>query len=151
MVVIEPLLEELEVRAWLPGEVEKTTERGCIVKGEGTVIHGVWGMGGEVGGPLTLGEPERGKVVVRQFTDALNLGALEAEHVAGLVTGGLNLEDMIGAEPAFTIVVLAGFGDLKIPPEIHGALAAHEGRLALIDGTTQLRVGVKRPVIMLPD
>ncbi len=151
MVVIEPLLEELEVRAWLPGEVERTTERGCIVKGEGTTIHGVWGMGGEAVGPLTMGEPEDGKVVVRHFGDARTLGELEAGDIAGLVTGGLNLEDMIGAEPAFTIVVLAGFGDLTISPDLHSALAGHEGRFALIDGTTQLRVGVKRPVIILPE
>jgi len=29
-------------------------------------------------------------------------------------------------------------------------LRAHEGRLALLDGTTVLRVGVRRPQVILP-
>jgi hypothetical protein len=151
MVVIEPLLEELEVRAWLPGIAEEPTERGCRVRGKGTTITGVWGIGGEVSGPLAMGEPGPGKIVVRQFTDARTLGELEAREAAGLVTGGLDLEDMIGAEPAFTVVVLDGFGKREMAPEFQAVLASHEGRLALIDGTTQLRVGVKRPVVILPD
>ena len=151
MVVIEPLLEELEVMAWLPGIVEEPSERGCKVKGNGTTIQGVWGIGGEAAGSLTSGEPLRGKIVVRQFTDARTLVDLQKKEVAGLVTGGLDLEDMIGADPAFTIVVLTGFGEPEISSEFKAALAAHEGRLALIDGTTQLRVGVKRPLVILPD
>jgi len=151
MVVIEPLLEELEVKAWLPGTVEETTGRGCKVKGQGISIQGVWGVGGEAAGPLTPGEPEKGKIVVRQFTDARTLSELESTKVAGLVTGGVNLEDMIGAAPSFTIVVLTGFGEPEIRPEFRAALAAHEDHLALLNGTTQLRVGVKRPVVILPD
>jgi hypothetical protein len=114
-------------------------------------LRGVWGMGGEAAGPLTLGDPETGSVVVRQFTDARVLGELEAKGVSGLVTGGLNLQDMIGANAAFTIVVLSGFGKSEIPADSRDALKGHEGRPALIDGTTQLRVGVKRPFVILPD
>jgi uncharacterized protein (TIGR01319 family) len=150
-VVIEPLLEELEVRAWLPGEVEKTTEKGCVVRAEGTVIRGIWGMGGESGGPLTLGEPSSGAVVVRHSTDAHALAELEARGVAGLITGGLNLEDMIGAEPGFTIVMTDGFGEAEISEEVHRLMESREGGLVLVDGTTQMRVGVKRPMIVLPD
>jgi hypothetical protein len=150
-VVIAPLLEELDVLAWLPGKVEKVTERGCVVGGEGTVIHGVWGMGGEAGGTLTLGDPTKGKVVVRHFADARVLSDFHTKEVAGLITGGLNLEDMIGAEPGFTIVVTEGFGKTEMSPEFYRALEAHDGRLALVDGTTQLRVGVKRPRIILPE
>jgi hypothetical protein len=46
--------------------------------------------------------------------------------------------------------VLRGFGEQKLPDDVRAALAAHEGRLALLDGTTQLRVGVRRPQIILP-
>jgi hypothetical protein len=151
MVVLEPLLEELEIRAWLPGEVGETTNSGCVVTGAGTSIRGVWGLGGEASGRLSLHKPERGAVVVRQFTDAGGLAELEAADVAGLVTGGLNLEDMIGAEPTFTVVVLTGFGMPEMAAEHRSVFEAHEGRLALIEGTTQLRVGVKRPVVIIPD
>jgi uncharacterized protein (TIGR01319 family) len=150
LVVIEPLLEELDVLAWLPGEVEKTTERGCTVAGKGTRIEGIWGIGGEVAAPLVLAGGGRGEIVVKHFTDARALADLEAGSVAGLITGGLNLEDMIGAQPGFTIVMTEGFGAGRIRPEIYDRLQAHDGKLTLLDGTTQLRVGVKRPVIMLP-
>jgi hypothetical protein len=150
LVVIEPLLEELDVQAWLPGVVETTTQKGCMLVGEGTRFEGIWGMGGEVAGPLTLAGDEKGKVVVRHFTDGSMLAGLEAAGIAGLITGGLNLEDMVGAEPAFTLVMTEGFGVREISKQIYDSLEAHEGRLTLLDGTTQLRVGVKRPVIILP-
>jgi uncharacterized protein (TIGR01319 family) len=150
LVVIEPMLEELDVLAWLPGQVERTTERGCIVRGEGVLIHGVWGVGGEAVGPLTFGEAGRGKIVARDFTDAPALAELEAAGVAGVITGGVHLRDMIGAEPKFTIVVTEGFGATGLSAEVHRHIETHEGRLTLLDGTTQLRIGVKRPQIVLP-
>ncbi len=150
MVVIEPLLEELEIYAWLPGVVESTSETGCVVAAAGTVINGVWGLGGEASGALTVREPSRGKVVVRQFAGSDLLSELKEKEIAGLVTGGLNLQDMIGAEPGFTVVVLEGFGEKPVAREIMDLLEAHEGKLALIDGTTQLRVGVVRPRVILP-
>ena len=69
---------------------------------------------------------------------------------AGLVVGGLDLKDLLGAEPSFTIVVTGGFGAVEVAPEILGLLKASEGSLALLDGTTQMRVGVRRPRVILP-
>ena len=53
--------------------------------------------------------------------------------------------------PPFTIVVLEGFGEQRLPDGVRKVLAEHEGRLALLDGTIQLRVGVRRPQLILPD
>jgi hypothetical protein len=150
MVVIEPLLEELEVRGWLPGKVAEVSDRGCVVAGRGTIVRGIWGLGGETGGTVTLGEPGPGNVVVTHFADAGLLEQLEDSGVVGLVTGGLDLKDMLGAELPFTIVVIEGFGSREMRPEVRRLLEAHEGKLGLLDGTTQLRVGVKRPRVILP-
>jgi hypothetical protein len=150
MVVIEPLLEELEVRAWLPGRVAEVSDKGCVVAGRGTVVRGIWGLGGETSGSITLGEPGPGKVVVRHFADAALLEQLEDNEAVGLVTGGLDLKDMLGSEPPFTIVVIEGFGKQQIGPGAFSLFEAYEGKLALLDGTTQLRVGVKRPRVILP-
>jgi len=49
------------------------------------------------------------------------------------------------------VVVTEGFGVRGVAPDIREALRQREGKLALIDGTTQLRVGVRRPKIILPD
>lgn len=150
MVVIEPLLEELEVRAWLPGIVESVSDRGGTVTAEGVIISGVWGVGGEAAGELTVRQPAAGKVIVRQFVDGGTLADLKEKGIAGLVTGGINFEDMIGADPGFTVVVMEGFGEKVISPDLMALFERHEGRLALVDGTTQLRVGVIRPRVILP-
>jgi uncharacterized protein (TIGR01319 family) len=150
IVLIEPLLEELEVKAWLPGVVQEVSERGCVVSCQGTTISGVWGSGGEVAGELTFSTVSPGKVVVCDFADRATLTRAKERGAAGLICAGVNMQEVIEPHPPFTIVVLAGFGDQKLPDDARSVLAGHEGRLALLDGTTQLRVGVRRPQIILP-
>lgn len=151
IVLIEPLLEEQEVRAWLPGRIVATSERGAVVESEATVLTGVWGRGGEAWGELGFGPAAPGRVMVRDFCDRTELDALRAAGVAALVAGGLNLEDVLEPSGPFTVVVLSGFGAREVASEMAEALRRHEGRLALVDGTTQLRVGVRRPRVILPE
>ncbi|MCP4547480.1 MAG: hypothetical protein GY835_13565 [bacterium] len=150
IVSIEPLLEELEVKAWLPGVVRDVTPHGCRVVNSGTRIEGIWGAGGEAFGELTFGADAAGKIVVRDTVDASDLTAMVAADVAGLITGSLHIKDVQDLAPGFTIVMTEGFGDQPLATEIRAVLEKHEGRLALIDGTTELRVGVKRPQVLLP-
>jgi len=150
IVLIEPLLEELEVRAWLPGTVQEVTERGCLISRQGTTISGIWGSGGEVSGNL---QPEiaPGSIVIRDFADAATIARAKELKAAGIICAGVNMQEVIEPHPPFTIVVLEGFGEQRLSENIRTMLAAHEGHLALLDGTTQLRVGVRRPQIILPD
>jgi len=149
-VLIVPLLGELEVKAWLPGVVQDVTERGCTVVCQGTVISGAWGSGGETAGALTFSSVAPGKIVVRDFADAATIAQTKERRAAGLICAGVNLQDVIEPYPPFTIVVLEGFGEQRLPDDERKILAEHEGRLVLLDGTTQLRVGVRRPRIILP-
>jgi uncharacterized protein (TIGR01319 family) len=158
IVLIEPMLEELEVRAWLPGVVKEVTDRGCVVSCQGTTISGAWGSGGEVSGILQSeicnprSEVTPGTVVVRDFADSATLAQVKERGAAGLICAGVNMQEVIEPYPPFTIVVLGDFGEQqKLPDEMRNVLAARAGRLALLDGTTQLRVGVRRPQIILPD
>jgi len=96
-------------------------------------------------------EYERGAVIVSDFADAKMLARLKEERVTGLIAGGVNLQDVLDPHPGYTVVVLQGFGEQKIAPEVLDLLKGHEGELALLDGTTQLRVGVKRPQVILPE
>ena len=150
MVMIEPLLEELEVLAWLPGTVESVTERGCTVVSEGVDIHGVWGSGGEARGLLTVGRIEPGCVAVLDYADSAAITECRETGAAGLIAGGVDLEDVLEPQLGFTLVVTGAFGASSMSKELMDVLSAHEGRLALVDGTTQLRVGVRRPRIILP-
>ncbi len=157
IVQIEPLLEELQVNAWLPGIVQEVSDRGCIVSCQGTVITGVWGSGGEVSGILQSdicnlkSEITPGVVVVRDFADAATLAQARERKAAGVICAGVNMQEVIEPCPPFTIVVLEGFGEQRLSDEARRLLTEHEGCTALLDGTTQLRVGVRRPQIILPD
>jgi hypothetical protein len=115
------------------------------------VIAGVWGSGGETAGILTCAGIAPGKVVVRDFADASTIAEARERSAAGLICAGVNLQDVLEPYPPFTIVVLEGFGEHQLTDELRGVLTRHEGRLALLDGTTQLRVGVRRPRIVLPE
>jgi hypothetical protein len=150
MVMIEPLLEELEVEAWLPGTVESVTARGCTIVNEGIDIYGVWGSGGEAHGLLTMGGIEPGCVAVLERADAAAIAECRETGVAGLIAGGVDLEDVLEPQLGFTLVMIGAFGASSISKELLTIFSAHEGRLALVDGTTQLRVGVRRPRIILP-
>jgi uncharacterized protein (TIGR01319 family) len=151
IVLIEPLLEELQIKAWLPGVVEGVSDRGCTVVGNGTVISGIWGSGGEKAGTLTFAAVEPGKVVVRDFADASTITEAKDKAAAGLICAGLNLQDVLEPNRPFTVVVLEGFGEQRLSDDVRRILSKHEGHLALLDGTTQLRVGVVRPRLILPE
>ncbi len=150
IVSIEPLREELEVRAWMPGRVSAVSARGCRVTGEGVAIEGVWGRGGEVTGPLVLGEACQGAVVARGHLAADEIDRCVEVGAAGAIAGSVHLADVIDRELPFSLVVTEGFGAQAMADEIHAALQEHDGRLALLDGTTVLRVGVRRPRVILP-
>ena len=151
MVVIEPLLEELSVHAWLPGKVTEATERGCTVSGSGTTITGVWGRGSERSGMIDFSSPGPDKLFVTEFAGAGVVAQVEAAAGAGLVAAGVNVADALDPEPGFTLVVTEGFGRREFTPAVKAALEAAVGRLGLIDGRTMLRVGVRRPFVILPD
>lgn len=150
MVMIEPLLEELEVLAWLPGVVESVTERGCTVVSEGVDIHGVWGSGDETSGLVTVGRIEPGCVAVLDHAGAAEIAECREKGACGLIAGGVDLEDVLEPQLGFTLVMTGAFGARSMSKELMDILSAHDGKLALVDGTTQLRVGVRRPRIILP-
>jgi hypothetical protein len=151
IVLIEPLLEELQVRAWLPGIVTETTDRGAVVRNTGATVQGAWGCGGEAAGPLVLDRVEKGAIVFSEFADAALVKAAHEQGAAGIVCAGLDLIDVVDTPPAPTIVVLEGFGRQAMPPAVRELVTARAGRLALVDGFTQLRVGVRRPRLILPE
>jgi hypothetical protein len=148
---VEPLLEEKEVHAWLPGTAGEVSDRGCVVTADGLTIHGVWGTGGEAWGPLVFDRIEPGKVTFKADASRGFLTEAKGKRASGVIVGGINLNDVLEPNLGFTLVVLEGFGKRQVAGELRQILQAHEGKIALVDGATQLRVGVRRPFIILPD
>ncbi len=168
-----------EVCAFLPGIVtEVKARRGVAVMGWGAQLPGVFGVGGEAVGELTLavrrpdatltGEMIDGDLTGRILVagglvtcDALRRAA--ASGAVGVITGGVAATDLdmwLGRElcvadtteiaASLTLVVLGGFGRMPVDRRAFALLLASEGRQACLAGTTRVRAGAVRPEIIIP-
>lgn len=151
VIIIEPLLEELQLTAWLPGKVESVSDKGCTIINKGTVVRGSWGRGERVAGIISMDKIEPVGVAVRDTADGRVLRELADKNAAGLITGGLRLKDFNELEQDYSVIVIEGFGNIKLAPEIHRLFEENIGRLACLDPTTQLRAGVQRPRVFIPE
>jgi hypothetical protein len=83
--------------------------------------------------------------------------------VAGLVVGGIHDEDLrallgydlgvaiTGTEQVgFTLILTEGFGTIPMAAKTFRLLSSRVGRQASISGATQIRAGVIRPEIIIP-
>lgn len=169
-----------QVAAHIAGKVTGILpDHGAVVEAVGSYLEGIFGIGGEKAGELsvacdgpseTLGEAgvspgHKGKVLV-----AGALATLEAIQKArsvgarGLVVGGMDNLDLVqmlgreihagitGQESAdFTVVVTEAFGSMPMNLRAWELLSSHGGRIASVDGATQIRAGVVRPQVLLSD
>jgi hypothetical protein len=169
----------LEIKAYIPGKIEKVLPgEGVVVKTNGALIQGIFGVGGETHGQIALAvnSPDEmltddkirddhvGKIVVggslvrvEAVKKAISLG------VKGIVVGGIedkDLSDFLGYEigvaitghedVGLTLIVTEGFGRMRMSDRTFNLLKRSEGREAAINGATQIRAGVIRPEIIVP-
>ena len=168
----------VEVLAYIDGQIVEIFDgEGVAVETRGAYIQGIFGVGGECWGPLhvAVGEPDQqlaslgqecaGKIVVVGslitqdiIERARQLGAI------GLVGGGLRDQDLrallgydlgvaiTGDEDiGLTVIVTEGFGEIAIANKTFDILKACEGKEISISGATQIRAGVLRPEIIVPE
>lgn len=148
------------------------------VEARGTLVQGVFGIGGEVSGLLEvvasdpgatldterIGPRHRGKIVVGGglLTAAAVRAAVE-QGVRGIVSGGIDDADLrrvlgyelgvaITGEEAvgITLVVTEGFGRVPMAGRTFELLRRRAGSLASMSGATQIRAGVIRPEVIIP-
>ena len=151
LIILEPMLEELQINAWVPGKVLSVSDRGAEVELQGTMIPGVWGTGSQVHGPMLHTTVEMGAILVRDTVSGDDLKQFEVAGAAGLIVAGLHLGDWESVAPSFSVVMTGQFGAERFDESVREALSGHEGRQTSLDPTTQLRAGVIRPRIILPD
>lgn len=171
--------QPIEVKAYISGRVAEVTEKeGVVVETIATFVQGIFGIGGEVIGPLELcvSSPEEalepkgvkpdhaGKILV-----AGSLVTWEAMDkarkigVSGIITGGVYDEDLkallgydlgvaiTGSENVgLTLVVTEGFSRINMAKRTFELLQARRGMKTSINGATQIRAGVVRPEIIIP-
>ena len=169
----------VEVKAYTDGTVtEIAPNEGVTVETYGSYIQGIFGVGGETVGNLT--------VAVSSPNDELATAQILPEHrdhilvggslvttdaiqkaiqqgVRGIIAGGIDdadLRELLGyelgvaitgsEEIGITLVITEGFGSIAMAEQTFTLLKAREGMKTSINGATQIRAGVVRPEILIP-
>jgi hypothetical protein len=172
--------EPLELAAYVDGRVIEVIGReGVVVETVAAFMQGIFGVGGETIGPLAMAvsdpeevltpdritEAHRGKIVVGgSFVESAAFEQAKKMGVRGIVVGGFHdksLKDLLGydlgvaitgtEQIAFTLILTEGFGKIAMAQKTFDLLASKEGRKTSISGATQIRAGVIRPEIIIPD
>ena len=176
----------IERDAYIQGIITRVIpDEGVEVRCTGAVVQGIFGVGGERQGYITLvtssaaedlteeliNESHNGMILVGGR--CITAGALrKAAKVgaAGLVAGGIVDRELIGylrealndpgfdigvaitgQEPiAFSLVITEGFGSIQMAEHTYSLLKSLVGKRASINGATQIRAGVIRPEIIVP-
>jgi hypothetical protein len=171
---------QVAMHAYIDGKVVEVRPReGCIVETSGSFIQGIFGIGGETHGQLIVAvsnpndmldaehiKPEfQNRIIVggRLFT-ARAFERAKQVGVAGVIVGGFhdkNLKDILGydlgvaitgaEQLGLTLVMTEGFGEIAMADKTFTLLKKCEGRRACISGATQIRAGVIRPEVIVPD
>jgi len=166
------------VKAYIDGEVVRIIpDEGVVVRTTATFIQGIFGVGGETVGEITLAvdgpsvelkpemlKPEhKGKIVVggsyvgiEAIKKGIEIG------VAGIISGGMSdkdLKQLLGYDLGVAItghenlgvslVITEGFGRIDMANRTFALLKEREGFKASISGATQIRAGVIRPEIIV--
>lgn len=169
----------LDLLAYIDGTVVETIpQQGVVVEVSCSLVQGIFGIGGEICGeivvavespdeplmPAHLKPDMKGKIVVGgSFLSAETMAKAKELGVAGLVIGGIHDKDLrallgydlgvaiTGTEQVgFTLILTEGFGTIPMASKTFSLLSAHVGQKASISGATQIRAGVIRPEIIIP-
>lgn len=167
------------VKAYLRGEIVEIFEKeGIALSTWGSFVQGIFGIGGETHGIIKVVVPDntavlteqeineecRGKVIIGGSlvtADAIKKAA--SVGAAGIAVGGFDDKDLreflgydigvaiTGSEDiGITLIVTEGFGQINMAGKTFNLLKANEGKMACINGATQIRAGVIRPELIIP-
>ena len=169
----------VEVDAYIEGKInEVISEEGVVIKTNGVFIQGIFGIGGESRGKIKtivdsreseitkemITDEEKGKIIIGGSFISIDAykKAIDCE-VAGIVVGGFNYYDLeeilgytlgvaiTGSEDLYTsLIVTEGYGKIQMGQQTFDLLNTYDGKLASINGATQIRAGVIRPEIIIP-
>ncbi len=169
----------VEISAYIDGVVKNIfPQEGVSVETIGTLIQGIFGIGGERYGKIKIAVNSaddilKADMISADHKDCIIVGGgrveLEAYHKAtevgavAIVVGGmynLNLKKFLGYEQgvaitghedlAVTLVLTEGFGNISMAHRTFDLLTEHDGRNASVSGATQIRAGVIRPEVIIP-
>ncbi len=178
-VIMREAPEPVQVDAYIEGVVSEVLPReGVVVETMASLVQGIFGVGGEVRGVVHVvaDSPEtvltadritpdcRGKVVVGG--SLIEYGAIEEgvrQGARALIGGGIEdstLRKFLGYDigvaitgherKGLTVVATEGFGEMRMARKTFDLLKSLEGKVASVNGATQIRAGVIRPEVIVP-
>jgi len=169
----------VEVTAYVNGVVAEVMEdEGVVVETYGALVQGIFGVGGERMGKLTMGVSSAGAMLTADCISSEHAGAVivggagvdlaglrKAASVGaqGVVVGAIVDTDLVGylghdigvaitghEDIPTTLILTEGFGSIAMAARTFDLLKSLEGRDVSINGATQIRAGVIRPEIIAP-
>jgi hypothetical protein len=167
----------ISIRAYIDGTVERVEAgRGAVIVTEATLVQGIFGVGGERIGAISMLPISADQRVEQQHIpldckDAVLVGghspsvsalyAAAERGAVGFITGSIddaNLARYVGYdigialtgdEPVpMTLIITEGFGALPMNERVLSILQRAAGASASINGATQVRAGAQRPEII---
>lgn len=169
----------LTIDSYIPGTVTKLIPKeGVVIETPAAFIQGIFGIGGETHGELMMiaESPDEvltedkitstcsGKIIIGgSFLDVSILKKAVAVGVKGVVVGGIkdgDLSSFMGYDigvaitgeenVGLTLILTEGFGKMRMAKKTFELLKKFNGKLACMNGATQIRAGVLRPEIIIP-
>ena len=178
-IVIREPSTPVQTWGYIDGQVIEIMENeGVVIETWGTLIQGIFGIGGETVGqlqtivsspnqPLTpelIQTDHEGQILVGGSTvDRQTVEFAIDKGVKGIVCGGIDdreLYQLLGYELGvaitgaenigLTLMITEGFGQISMARQTFDLLLHRQGMKASLNGTTQIRAGVQRPEIVIP-
>ena len=169
----------IEVNAYASGKIKSIIhEEGVVVSSEGALVQGILGIGGENQGEIEIVVNSRDEVltadkIIENHKDKIIIGGsfLDDEafakakeiEVSGIVVGGFNYESLskilgynlgvaiTGSEELGTsLMITEGFGEIAMAERTFDIFNQFKNKMAVINGSTQIRAGVIRPEVIIP-
>ena len=170
----------VEITAYMRGRViDIIPEEGAIIETRGAIVQGIFGVGGERLGDVRtavaspdevldvshIQDSDAGKVLIGGAGVTLEALQKAAEKgVVGIVTGAVRDVDLTkylgydigvaitGQENIpLTIIATEGFGRLSMAQRTFDLFKSLDGKQASVNGATQIRAGVIRPEVIVPN
>jgi len=178
-VIVREPETNLLIKAYIPGRVvEIMPYEGVIIETTAVFIQGIFGIGGETHGPLSIAVDSSDELLTHSKIKDEHLGkilvggskidysalkkALEV-GVKGIIVGGIDDDDLskfmgydigvalTGSENlGLTLIVTEGFGKISMSQKTFEILNDYDKLEVALNGATQIRAGVLRPEIIIP-
>ncbi|MGE0822447.1 MAG: hypothetical protein AB7G75_11505 [Candidatus Binatia bacterium] len=171
--------EIVHLSAYIDGTtVEVIPGQGVVVESRCAFVQGIFGIGGETSGVITLAVRRPEEVLTAEHLTEAHRGTIvlggalvhqdvfqraRELEIRAVVVGGVHdrdLRELLGYDLGvaitgtekigFTLIITEGFGMIPMAKRTFDLLSSKVGSKASCSGATQIRAGVIRPEVIIP-